>query len=305
MARQNSVTRRRILGAAASVVAAAVMLTGCSGSDSVLDSADRASDTELVVGAGVGTAGEVLGEIYAGALRRAGAQVEVRGGFTGRGDHLAALDAGLVDLVPEFSGALLNHLQPGATVTSPDEVFEELSRSLPQGISVSDFAGAEDRAVLALPRDALGDELSLADFAPRCAGSALVRSRGWDAAATPAGALEDVGCRFAVVAEAESGVVPPAASVPVGLVPVVGLTTADPDASADDLAVLADPDRVFTAQNVLPVFRSAAISDRHRDALAFVAGELTTTDLAEMVGQVRTGQSDSADVARDWLDAHV
>lgn len=293
---RNFSVRRRII-ASSVAVAVSVLAVGCSSAGSVLDSADQAVANTLTVSAGVGTAGEVLGEIYAQALRRTGTDVHFRPGPVQRGEYLAALDGGEVDLVPEFSGSLLIHLQPGTTTTEPDEVYAELSRSLPQGISVSDFAGAQDGAVLAVPRTALGETVTLSEFAPRCAASTLAHTPGWMVAAQPPKALAEIGCVFAdatefdVLAEPSAGV-------------VFGLTTADPAAADPDLVVLADSEQVLIAQNVLPVFRSDAISDRHRNALALVAGELTTTDLAEMISQVRSGRP-SADVAREWLDAHL
>jgi osmoprotectant transport system substrate-binding protein len=45
-------------------------------------------------------------------------------------------------VVPDFTGQLLHYFQPDATLTDPDEVFEELNRSLPEGLSVSDYSDA-------------------------------------------------------------------------------------------------------------------------------------------------------------------
>lgn len=92
----------------------------------------------LHVGAGDDQAVRIMAEIYAGALRDVGAPVaaELR-----RGDDAALLgemDRARVDLFPAFSGELLTSLAPHITVTGSDEVYEELNRSLPQGVSVGD-----------------------------------------------------------------------------------------------------------------------------------------------------------------------
>ena len=69
------------------------------------------------------------------------------------------------------TGALLDHYDPSAPARKADDVFEALSRSLPEGLSVSDYAMAEDRAVVALDTayaQSLGAK-TIEAFAPSCA----------------------------------------------------------------------------------------------------------------------------------------
>lgn len=127
----------RIAGA---VTAMAVVLVGCStGGATATDPAPA----PITVGSGESPESRVLAEIYAAVLRGTGAPVQTRLGLPEE-EYLAALDSGSVTLVPEYMGGLLMRLQPGATAIEPDDVFEELNRSLPQGLSVSDYATAED-----------------------------------------------------------------------------------------------------------------------------------------------------------------
>lgn len=124
--------------AAAGAVAATAMLTGCAPSTLTADPAPAA----LTVGAGPAAESQVLAEIYAGVLRGTGSPVRTRLGLTAE-QELAELDSGAVTLVPAYTGGLLLRLQPQATAIEPDDVFEELNRSLPQGLSVSDYGTAE------------------------------------------------------------------------------------------------------------------------------------------------------------------
>lgn len=183
-------------------------LAGCS-SDSSL-TADPAPGP-ITVGAGASAESQVVAEIYAGVLRGTGSPVQTRLGLAD-GEDLTLLDSGEVTLVPEYTGALLVRLQPGAAVTDPDEVFEELNRSLPQGLSVSDYGLAEDPEV-----------------------------------------------------DGEEG------------------------------------DRL--AANVVPLMRTGALTNAQVKALNVVAGELTSTDLAEMGEEVRAGERSPVEVAGDWLAA--
>lgn len=156
----------RMLGVAALMTATGT-LVGCS-TGQVL-SADTDSGV-ITVGSGQSPDSRVLAEIYAAVLRGTGASVDTRLGLDD-GEELAALDDGSVDLVPEYMGGLLLRLQPGAEAIEPDEVFEELNRSLPQGLSVSDYAVAEQPG----SGDAgeAGSETAAANVVPLIRGGAL------------------------------------------------------------------------------------------------------------------------------------
>ncbi|GAA4477483.1 hypothetical protein GCM10023094_19830 [Rhodococcus olei] len=126
----------RVVAAAATAAAA---VAGCAPSSTL--TADPAP-AAVTVGAGASPDSRVLAEIYAGVLRGAGSPVRTEPGLAG-GEDLTALDAGTVTLVPEYTGELLLRLQPGASAITSDEVYEELNRSLPQGLSVSDPGSAQ------------------------------------------------------------------------------------------------------------------------------------------------------------------
>ncbi|MFF0815448.1 glycine betaine ABC transporter substrate-binding protein [Rhodococcus sp. NPDC003318] len=128
----------RTAGALA-VVTMAAALVGCAPDSSLTAEPAPAA---ITVGAGQAPDLAVLAEIYAGVLRGTGSPVDTAPGLA-QGQDFAALDDGTVTLVPGYTGPLLQRLQPGATVVDPDDVFEELNRSLPQGLSVSDYGMAE------------------------------------------------------------------------------------------------------------------------------------------------------------------
>ncbi|WP_288047852.1 glycine betaine ABC transporter substrate-binding protein [Nocardia sp.] len=67
---------------------------------------------------------------------------------------------------------------------------------------------------------------------------------------------------------------------------------------------MTDEDYALPAQNVLPIFRKGMLDDRRLEKLNYVAGELTTEDLVDLILKVRAGTS-PATAARDWLDEHA
>ncbi|MDV7355852.1 ABC transporter substrate-binding protein [Rhodococcus oxybenzonivorans] len=280
-------------------------LSACDVDNTALDGSAGQTSGEVVVGSGDTAESRVLAEIYAGALRSTGAPASTEPGLGDRTAYLRRLDAGEVTLVPEFTGRLLRYYDPESTEKEQDEVFEALSQALPQGLSISDYAAAEDRSALAVSADTSTRMAvtTLDELIPACSRSVAVLIPDFEA-----GSLADLtGCTFAQTRAVPDGAAAVAElSVPAqtdGAV-VAGVTTATPEVASSDLVLLDDDEPIFTAQNVVPLYRVGALGEPQIKALNVVAGELTTADLADMIGQVRGG-ADSADVARVWLDAHV
>ena len=308
--------RARIAALMVSLLAVSAVAAGCSSSASE-------PDRTLVVGTGPGTAPAIAADIYAEVLRHEGATVR-SGLVTGSYRQLLdGVDGGTVDLFGAFSGSLLSALAPGSTATSTDAVYDDLNRALPQGVSVGDPTTVVDQlqvVVAGSTASAAGvDELSECSRLP--AGLPVVSDRTPDEGTLAA--LATVGCRFgpfrkvadvaAVTAEVTSGRA-------VGLVST--LSTAGNDAA---LTVLADKKQVsadaraaptatgapdpsdqpaIRAQNLVPVFATAALDRDLIKAVNKVAGELTTADLAAMAQKVSTGESSDSSVVTDWLSEH-
>nr|WP_277350827.1 glycine betaine ABC transporter substrate-binding protein [Rhodococcus sp. HNM0569] len=254
----------------------------------MLDPLAGSEPRPVVIGAGDRPESVVLAHVYAAALRAAGGSVEVVTGLGDRASVLAKLDAGDITFVPEFSGGLLGALDPDADARTPEDVYAAVSRALPQGLSVSDSAPAEVRRVLTSVEPG-----TVAELLPRCGATTLVTTDAWDVARAP-DALADGGCRF--------GSVTPQGAAEAATGTVVGSTTI---AEHGDLTPLEDPDYVFAAQNVVPLYRTDSLSTAQVKSLDVVAGELGTADLADMVERVRRGEIDSAAAAGDWFAARA
>lgn len=294
------------LAARSTILALAIgVVAGC-GVDTSSSVSGPVAPEPVVVGASDTVESELVARLYAGALEAHGRSTELVLGLGDRADRLAALDANRVALVPDYTGRLLHWFEPGADATAADDVYEALNKSLPPGLAVSDYAPADDRASLVLPV-ARADELgarTIADLAPTCGRSTLYASAQFREDPRGLSRLESVyGCSFAAVVPV-AGTSDVASELVGGGSPIGGATAASPDVREDELAVLSDEDDAFTAQNVVPLYRSNVLRADDVKGLSVVM-QLTTSDLTDMAARIRKGEISSADAASGWLDEHV
>ncbi|MEV6555486.1 glycine betaine ABC transporter substrate-binding protein [Nocardia sp. NPDC051756] len=281
------------------VVATATLAVSCG------NSADGA---RITVGAGDSVESSVLAEIYAGALARAGARTSVAPHLGSRADYLAALDDGRIDLIGEHNGALLAYLDPENAERTPDKVPTALSTSLPEGLVVSDAADGTDlrpRVVLSAETATHDNLRTVGDLAPRCDALTVGVAPIPNLIALPQTLEQVAGCHFAATVS-----FPDAAALRNALLDgqvQAGLLTGPPavvPGSTDGLTILSDADYAIRTENVLPLFRKGILDDRQLEKLNYVAGELTTDDLAKLIRDVRDNGANPAEVARKWLDDH-
>ncbi|MCU1655912.1 MAG: glycine/betaine transporter substrate-binding protein [Pseudonocardiales bacterium] len=87
----------------------------------------------------------VLADIYAEALKGAGANVSTQLNIGAREKYIPALKDGSIDLLPEYSGSLLHYLDKNASVASSAQVYTDLQKALPSNLIVLNQSTAEDR----------------------------------------------------------------------------------------------------------------------------------------------------------------
>lgn len=262
----------------------------------------------LVVGAQGAAESRVLADIYAQALARTGAAVRVEPGLGGRAEVLAALDAGTVAVAPDHNGALLADLNVGAEATTSKAVTRELNGSLPQGTITADAADGADFEPRVLVTAAVAEQRgidSVEQLATQC--SSLVAG----IAAVPGlFELPQVAGKISGCAFASTEVFPGPGELRRALLEgrVQAAVLAGPaeflPGGTEGLKVLADPEDAIRPENPLALVRKGALDDRQLEKLNYVAGELTTDELATLVLRVRDESADPGELARTWLDAH-
>jgi osmoprotectant transport system substrate-binding protein len=95
---------------------------------------------------------EIIATIYAIALEATGATVHTKFNIGSREKYMPAMLDGEIDLIPEYSGVLLQFFDKSATATSSNDVFAALPKALPAKLTVLDQSQAQDVDTLCVTR---------------------------------------------------------------------------------------------------------------------------------------------------------
>ena len=121
---------KRTMMTMAAIAASALALAACGSAESVGGNASTGSSdsgqTTLVVGSQDYYSNEIIAEAYAQALEGAGFAVDRQMRIGQREVYMPELEAGSIDVFPEYTGNLLQYLDPNATARSSDEVYDAL-----------------------------------------------------------------------------------------------------------------------------------------------------------------------------------
>ncbi|MEH6781696.1 MAG: ABC transporter substrate-binding protein [Rhodoglobus sp.] len=289
---------RLALGAAA--VGVAVALSGCATGDPLdSGSGDENTNSEtIVVGSQAYYSNEVIAEIYAQALENAGFDVEREFQIGQRDVYLTALESGDVDIIPEYTGNLLQFYSPDTTATESEAVYGELADALPEGLTVLDQSSATDQDSYNVTADfASANSLkSLADLAAvsdlQLGGNAELEERPYG----PAGLKEIYGATVGFTATGDTTV----AALVEGTINIANVYSADPRIQTENLVTLTDPEGLFLASNVVPLV-NADIADSIADVLNAVNAKLTPEGLVALNVQSTVDKMSSDDIASAWL----
>ncbi|ALE72356.1 MULTISPECIES: ABC transporter substrate-binding protein [unclassified Pseudonocardia] len=282
---------------------AVFVLTGCGGDP--LAGSDTAPDV-VAIGSGNFTESQLLAEVYALALRDAGVQVEDPVAIGSREAYFPALQDGSVDLIPDYSGALMTYLDEEATAVEPDEVYAELGRVLPPGLVLGRMSEAENKDAVVVTRET-ATRLNLrtvADLAPHC--PQMTFGGGPEFRTRPdgiPGLAKNYGCAFGQYRSLDSGGPLTVAALEGDDVQAANLFTTDPALPQNDFVPLADPKENFAAQNVVPVVAERKASPQVRAVLDRISAALSTEELLAMNTEAAGPEKPALrTVAADWLE---
>ena len=104
-----------------------------------------AAGANLTVGSANFQENVMLADIYYEALKKAGATVKTKLNIGSREAYIPGLKDGSIDLIPEYSGVLLQYFDKTATATTPDDVYAALQKAVPSTLIVLDKSAAEDK----------------------------------------------------------------------------------------------------------------------------------------------------------------
>ncbi len=127
----------------------------------------QAAGVDLTIGSANFQENVILANIYAQALQAQGATVQTQLNIGSRETYMPGLQDGSIDLIPEYSGVLLQYFDPEATEVSSEEVYAALPEALPDGLTVLEQAAAEDKDAIVVTRETAEEYglTSIADLA--------------------------------------------------------------------------------------------------------------------------------------------
>lgn len=304
-----AVTRRWAVSVLA--VAAAVGLSGCGSAESISgegDSTSNGDDKTISIGSAGFAENEIIAELYAQALEDDGYTVDRTMQIGQRDVYISALKDGSIDLIPEYSGNLLEYYDDDSDASSNDEVFDALEKAVPDGFEVLSMADAENKDSYNVTEE-FSDEhdvtslKDLADVDEKIAvgGNPELKERPYG----PKGLSKVYGVdedNISFTAINDSGGSLTVGSLLDGKVNVADIFSTTPAIQENDLVTLDDPKHLILPQNVVPLINSDVATDEVTEVIDEVQSKLTTDDLIDMNAQNQGKEKASpAVIAKNWL----
>jgi osmoprotectant transport system substrate-binding protein len=298
---------KRVIAGVATALAATLAVSACGSSDPLADDTDSGANSSetITVGSANFPESTLLAEIYAQALEAKGVTVERQLELGSREKYMDGLKDNSIDLIPEYTGVLLQFFNKEATEVESEEVYTALQGVLPDNLIVLDKADAEDKDAVVVTKETADkwNLKSIEDLVPHCAevtfgGPPEIQQRP---DGTP-GLEKTYGCKFGSFSALEPGAITTKALLD-GTVQAADIFTTDSAIEANDLVVLEDPKNNFAAQNVVPLINKDKASDTVKEALNAVSAKLDTETLLELNAALNApDKPEYADVAKDWLE---
>lgn len=255
----------------------------------------------------------ILAEIYSQALEGGGFTVDRQLDLGARELVEPALQRGLVEFVPEYSGSALTFVTKGETAVTADEraTHRDLRSALAErGITALVPAPAQDKNGVVVTAETASrfNLTTISDLVP--VASDLVFGGPPECPERPLclpGLESAYGLKFRQFVPLDSGGPFTVQALSQGQVDVGLLFTTDGAIDANEFVLLEDDRLLQPAENVTPVVHEDVV-ERFGDDLVrlvnAVSAELTTEDLRVLNARVSIQGKPAGDVAAEWLADH-
>jgi osmoprotectant transport system substrate-binding protein len=295
-------TRNR-LGAAVMVLMGVLMFTGCGNSNPLDDGGQSSSSQAIVIGSQDYYSNEIIAEIYAQGLEKSGYKVDRQFRIGQREVYLPEVEAGKIDLFPEYSGNLLQYLKPDTTARTSDAVYQALSKAMPNGLKVLDQSKAADQDSYVVTQ-AFADkwgistikDLSKVTDTMTLGGNSELETRPYG----PKGLEQTYGVKVSFTPIEDQGGPLTVKALNDNSIQLANISTASPELKANHLLSLKDPQGLFLASNVVPV-ASKKLDDKAVKVINDIDASLSTDDLISMNVRSTTDQESASKIATAWL----
>ena len=306
MSRGMSKTRRWNLAILAAVLA---LITAACGSSNPLGGGEVSGDLKsVVVGSADFPESKIIAEIYAQALEANGFTVGRQFGIGSRETYIPAVRDHSIDLIPEYTGNLLQYFDKNTKVTTPDDVLLALFRTLPGDLSILNPSPAEDKDTVAVS-EATAKKWNLKSIADLAAHSPEVKFGAPSEFLNRTEGLPGLKAKYGLdvppnnfVAISDGGGPATVRALVDGTVTAADIFSTSPAIKENNLVVLEDPKNNFLAANVVPLVSSQKKSDELKTVLDAVSAKLTTEDLIELNTATEGNAGiDPDEAARKWV----
>lgn len=284
------------------------MAAGCGSSNPLGGGAVSGDLKSVVVGSADFPESKIVAEIYAQALEVNGFTAVRQFGIGSRETYIPAVRDHSIDLIPEYTGNLLQYFDPDSTASDPGDVELALHRSLPGDLAILNPAPANDSDTVTVT-EATAQRWglsSIADLAPHSAevkfgapSEFLNREQGLPGLKANYG-LDIRPDNFVAISDGGGPATVKALSG--GTVTAANIFSTSPAIPQNGFVVLADPKNNFRPGNVVPLVSSQKNSADLKKVLDAVSARLTTKGLTELNAAV-SGNSgiDPDEAAGQWL----
>ncbi|HZU79341.1 MAG TPA: ABC transporter substrate-binding protein [Acidimicrobiales bacterium] len=249
----------------------------------------------------------IIANLYSDVLQHAGFRTDVRADLGTRQAVVPALEAGQLDLEPDYAGSLLNFLNSNAAPSAATQ----LSTAVPaikailgkSGATVLDAAPALDTNVFAVTK-ATADKYHLAKLSDLASVASQLVLGGPQECPQNYGCLvglEQVyGLHFKSFAALDEAGPVTVSALKSGSVQVAELFSSDGNILENGFVQLTDDKHLEAADYVIPVIRSSVDTSAVASALNGLSAKLTTDQLSSLNIEVSVNHEDPATVARKW-----
>ncbi|MDO4259918.1 MAG: ABC transporter substrate-binding protein [Actinomycetaceae bacterium] len=291
------------LATAALVLAACGTTSSLEGESASSSAAGQSGSSQtLVIGSQDYYSNEIIAQAYALALEDAGYTVQRDLRIGQREVYMPELQAGKIDVFPEYTGNLLQYLDAKATQRTADEVHAALGKTMPKGLRVLDQAQASDQDSFVVTSDfakqhnlkTIGDLAKVKDIT--LGGNSELKTRPYG----PDGlkSTYDVTVNFTPIED--SGGALTVDALRRGQVQLVDIYSANPALASDDLVVLEDPKGLLLASHVVPVV-SDRVDEGAVEVINKVSAAMDAKDLQLMNQRSEKEGTPAETIAKDWL----
>ncbi|TFV56704.1 ABC transporter substrate-binding protein [Mycobacterium sp. PS03-16] len=293
---------------AAAMAVCALALAGC-GSSNPLGGGEISGDLKsIIVGSADFTESKIIAEIYAQALEANEFQISRQFGIGSRETYIPAVQDHSIDLIPEYTGNLLQYFDKDTEVTTPDAVVLGLLRALPGDLSILYPSPAEDKDTVAVSAET-AQRWNLKTIADLATHSAEVKFGGPSEFLNRTEGLPGLKAKYGLdvapsnfIAISDGGGPATVRALTDGTVTAANIFSTSPAIEQNNLVVLEDPKNNFLAANVVPLVASQKKSDELKTVLDAVSAKLTTEGLIELNSAVEGNQGvDPDEAARTWI----